>query len=152
MLAYIAHLDVTDVLSQELHVFLTTEVYDRISATTLAFLNMDMEAIRLYRLILLLGRIEIGERDWRYVKVARMTGNGQEVVDHTALESVDSQFALIGDFSIVAVKVLGEFNNRLFDEFEVAHATDHYAKVDGVVGLHLSLVKRCRDIEFSHTT
>ena len=53
-----------------------------------------------------------------------MTGHRQKVVDHGALEPVDGQLGLIGELGVVFVEIVGETDNRLFDEFQVSRTAD----------------------------
>ena len=150
MLTGVARLDIPDVLAQELEILLTGEVAD--TGRTGALLHLEREAFRLGRLVLMGGRIIIGELDRRYLVLALMTGHGEDIVDHRALQTIGRQLGLIGDLGVILVKIFGELHNRLLDELEIARTTDDDTQRDRVVGLGHGLVELCRDRELPHST
>ena len=90
MLSGFARLDVADVFVQQLQVFLSRIVVNR-GATTRTFLHVERETLGLDGLIGVRSRIVIGKGDRGNLKLARMTGYSQEVVNHRALHTVGSQ-------------------------------------------------------------
>ena len=81
-----------------------------------------------------------------------MTGHDEDIVNHRSLDTSRSQFGLISDLGLVFIKVLRQFYLRLFDEFQVARATDGDAQCDRIICLRLCLIERGRDRKMSHTT
>ena len=81
-----------------------------------------------------------------------MTGNGKDIVNHRAFNTIGSQFGLIRNLGVVLIEVLRELHLRLFDELQVTHATDDDTQGNRIVGFGFGLVELCGDAEFSHTT
>ena len=79
-----------------------------------------------------------------------MTRHDEDVVDHRTLNARCGQFCLVSHLRLVFVKVLGQINLRLFDEFQITRTTDGDTYRDRIVGLRLRLAQRGRDCEMAY--
>ena len=138
-------LDVTDIVAQLTHVFLTTERGNGIGAVALG--NLKLEALGVEGLVSTAMGIEVNVLDGRDLKSSLMTRHGQEVVADAALQAIDGQLGIVCHLSIVDVEVLGELDDGLLEQFHVANTADNNVQLDGIVSLDLSLFHLCRDAE-----
>ena len=143
-------LDMTDILVQQLQVFLSCEITHLRTAG--AFSHIEREALRLHRLILTGCGIKEHKLHRRYLELTGMTGHGEDIVDHRTFHTIRRQLGLIRNLGIVLVEILGESHLRLFDELQVTHTTDDNTQRDGIIGLGFGLVELGRNSEISHTT
>ena len=143
-------LDMTNILVQQLQVFLACEIAYLCTSGT--FGHIKREALRLHRLVLTGCRIKEYKLHRWYFKLAWMTGHSEDVVNHRAFHAIRCQLGLIRNLGIILVEVLGEGHLRLLDEFQVTHTTDDNPQRDGIIGLSFGLVKLSRNTEFTHAT
>ena len=151
MLLGITRLDVSNILVEELQVFLSCEVAD-CGSTACALLHIDGEGLGLNSLVTAGRSVIVCKFHRRNLELTLMAGNSQEVVDHRTLNAVGGKFRLIGDLGIIAVKVLGELYHRLLDQLEVTHATDDDTKLESLVGFHFLGLQLGTDIEAPYPT
>ena len=148
-LAGFARLDIADVLIELLQACLIREVVD--STCSRAFGHIEGEALATSGLVTARGGVEVCELHWRYLVLALMARHNEEVVDLRALETVGSQLGLIGNLRVVLVEVLGNVDDGLLDELEVAHTADDDTQGYRVIGLRRCLIELCRDIKLPHS-
>ena len=77
--------------------------------------------------------------------------NGEEIVNHIALNTVLREFGLVGDLCVILIEVLRKIDDRLLDELKVAYTTHNDTYRYRVVGLYLALVYLRAYIELTHT-
>ena len=127
-------------------------IVDGHTATTLSFLYIQFEGLRLDGPIGIGIGVVIDELYWRNGVFALVSGHGKEVVDHVTLHAIGSQLRLVGDFRVVFVKVFREIHYRLLNEFQVSCTAYHHTNGDGFIGFYLVLVELAGDVETSYAT
>ena len=79
-----------------------------------------------------------------------MTRHDKDVVDHRTLDARCGQFCLVCHLRLVFVEVLGQFNLRLLDKFQITNTTDGDTHRNRIVGLRFRLTQRGRDREMAY--
>ena len=111
-------------------------------AFTITLLYVDLESLRLDGFVSIQARIVISKRNGRYVILSLISGNRQYVINHVAFNTICRQFGFIRYLRIILVKVFGECNVWLFNQFQITYASHNNTKGNGFASLHFRVINR----------
>ena len=123
MLTGVTRMDIVYVAIQQLHILLS-----RISADitrTATFGHVKRKTFSSNGLILTVVDIVVDILDGRNLKLACMSWHSQKIIDDRAFQTISGKLALISHLGVILVKVLGEFDFRLFQQLHITQTADN---------------------------
>ena len=128
--------DIADVSVELFHIF--SSAVAAYGAATFGYLQC--EGFSFHCLVASFLCVVICKLYGRNLVFALMARHHEIVIDHAAFHSFGTEFGLVGNLGVIAVKIFGQVDYRLFNQLQIAHTADGDAKFHGVVCLYLLLV------------
>ena len=130
-------LDITNVLVQLFHLL---SCISRHTGCAVTLCHIECKCLCMQCLVSIYLSIIIGELHRRYLVLALMTRDHKDIIHHAAFNTISSELSIVCYLGIILIKVLGQIDDRLFDEFQVTCTTHRHTEGDGVISLHFFLI------------
>ena len=106
-------LDMTNVLVEKVNIR-TREIAHSAALGSLG--DIKREAFALDGGVFVGGSVVIDELHRWYLEFSCISRYGDEIVYHTALNTIGRELGLVGDLGVITVEILGEYNHWLLDK------------------------------------